>query len=193
MPFHASSVTAQDLQAKASQHQVWGDFPSLPDIPMPESWDDVQEHMDPLTILVSILVLWALVCALCNLLQCFLDIFCCCCRNRSRSRRRGYTPIGTAAGEPPRYYDNPPPYNPAYYNNASVYDNPPSRVVTHPGNDSRFNNNSCRNMLWALCCLECCCRDNQDFDCCELCCGLCLYETCCPRDDKENNTAVLIV
>jgi hypothetical protein len=37
-----------------------------------------------------------------------------------------------------------------------------------------------RNMLWATCCFECCCRDNADFDCCTMCCPLTVLECCCP-------------
>jgi hypothetical protein len=38
----------------------------------------------------------------------------------------------------------------------------------------------CMNLLWGACCFECCCRDNQDVDCCQLCCPLLLMEWCCP-------------
>ena len=36
------------------------------------------------------------------------------------------------------------------------------------------------NLLWGTCCFECCCRDNQDVDCCKICCPLLLVECCCP-------------
>jgi hypothetical protein len=38
----------------------------------------------------------------------------------------------------------------------------------------------CRNLLWATCCFEFCCRDNVDFDCCTICCPLTVGECCCP-------------
>lgn len=38
-----------------------------------------------------------------------------------------------------------------------------------------------RDCLWGLCLFECCCRDNRDIDCCELCCCLLCFECCCPR------------
>lgn len=50
--------------------------------------------------------------------------------------------------------------------------------------DSYYNttgpNRPCMNLLWGTCCFECCCRDNQDVDCCKMCCPLLLVECCCP-------------
>ena len=34
------------------------------------------------------------------------------------------------------------------------------------GNENRRRRRPCMNMLWTLCCFECCCRGNQDIDCC---------------------------
>lgn len=43
------------------------------------------------------------------------------------------------------------------------------------------SNRSCMNCLWALCCFECCCRDNQDVECCTLCGPLFCVEWFCPQ------------
>jgi hypothetical protein len=37
------------------------------------------------------------------------------------------------------------------------------------GDRDHYRNRSCMNILWPLCCFECCCRDNQDVYCCDLC------------------------
>ena len=55
-----------------------------------------------------------------------------------------------------------------------------------PNQYAYHNNNADRpilNVLWAFCCFEYCCRDNQDIgggDCCQLCAPLVCLECCCP-------------
>ncbi|KAG7342579.1 hypothetical protein IV203_017821 [Nitzschia inconspicua] len=44
----------------------------------------------------------------------------------------------------------------------------------------RNPNRPCLNLLWGACCFELICRDNQDVDCCQLCCPLMIVECCCP-------------
>ena len=46
--------------------------------------------------------------------------------------------------------------------------------------NSRGSSAGIRNAMWTACCFECCCRDNQDFDCCSICAPLCCVEICCP-------------
>jgi hypothetical protein len=144
---------------------------------IPQSWHDVQQ-MDPIAILIAILVVWILCCVLCNLISCLYAWFCSCflfccgddSTHRRRRRRVDYTSLDSAAAA------RPPPYNPAY--------NPGYRTrhrAEYQYYDPSDDDYCCRNTLWALCCLECCCRDNRDFECCDICCGLCLYEMCCPR------------
>lgn len=118
-------------------------------------------HIDWVGLAIAIVALWIVICCLCNILQCLLG---CCCQ----PRRMGYRPVGNAR---PVYYETsykpPPAHNPEYIS-------PRAPRYTRPR-----DNNTCRNLLLAACCFECCCRDNQDVDCCEICCGLCLYDMCC--------------
>lgn len=58
-----------------------------------------------------------------------------------------------------------------------------STVVYHQprsGGGGAVGGSGGRNCLWAACCFEFCCRDNQDFDCCTLCGPLLCLEVCCP-------------
>ena len=115
---------------------------------------DMPENVDWFAVVVAILVVWLVLSCLCNCLQ---ALFC-----RTTVRRAEYTPIYSANRGLYHYNEPPPPaYNPDYR--------------------SPHNDKTCRNMFWAACCFECCCRDNRDVDCCEVCCCLCAYEICCPR------------
>lgn len=51
----------------------------------------------------------------------------------------------------------------------------------HCCRDSSNDRCSGMNCLWALCCFECCCRGNQDVDCCTLCVPLFCAECFCPQ------------
>jgi hypothetical protein len=81
-------------------------------------------------------------------------LFLCCCilpMCCAPRRRRGYSYVPTNGVSRSVYIEEPP-------------------------------SQSCgRNLLWGLCCFECCCRDSRDVDCCELGCGLLCFELFCPR------------
>ncbi|CAB9500296.1 expressed unknown protein [Seminavis robusta] len=142
---------------------------------LPRDWDDVK-NMDPVAVILLLLILWVLLCILVNILRClFYYLFCRCCND---PRRRGYTVVKDEA-VCCNSQNLPPPFNPEYQINPRRYS--PSRAkCSYAG----------RNLLWAACCFECCCRDDRDlnvagYDCCDVGCGLCLFEVCCPRRREQ--------
>lgn len=147
---------------------------------IPDSIDDI----DLVGLLVGFILLWIVLWCLCNALQCLWN--CLGCRHGSGGGRYSAVPNAVAAPRsmyaPPRQaydsYDNnaPPAYNPDYRA-------PPSSSSTSYGARRIKRDNTCRNLAWAVCCFECCCRDNRDVDCCEICCCLCMYEMCCRNND----------
>ena len=156
------SLSVQQLRSppvrilKSSEHLVPG---------VRDKWQELDPALIAVGLIVTFLLLWILCCILFNLFRCL----CCCCCCRYDSRRSRYRPIGDAQ---PRTiaYENPPAYNPAYVS---------PRTYRHEMQGAPSH--CCRDLLWACCFFECCCRDDQDFDSCELCCCLSCCEVCCPR------------
>lgn len=110
---------------------------------------------------MAFLFCWCFMTCLCNSLRAALS--CCGCGNRRRPQRYQYTEIDPRNGRTIVYRDTA-----SYYYPNEPYNARPCR---------------CINLLWATCCFECCCRNNQDvgnFDCCQLCCPLLALECCCP-------------
>ena len=123
---------------------------------------DIPDNVDDwIGIVAAIVILWILLCCLCNAVQCLWQ-----CLGCGGNNRRSYAAVPNAMPRSMYYDSRPPAYNPDY------------RPM------SRRPDNTCRNLALAACCFECCCRDNQDVDCCEICCCLCVYEMCCRGDNS---------
>jgi hypothetical protein len=122
-----------------------------------DNFYDEWNHLDPnqrifalVGLVLAFLFCWCFMTCVCNCLR-----SCCYGGAGRRPQRCHYTEIDSMGRT-------------VVYHDTYGYSSPPTA------------NRPCLNVLWAACCFECCCRDNQDFDCCQIGCPLLLAECCCP-------------